>query len=67
MIFDAGGVLLEWNPPRVVAQLYPDPKMQAEIRQYIFEHPDWHEFDRGTITEAAAATHFAQLSGRTPD
>ena len=67
VVFDAGGVLLEWNPPQVIAQLYPDPKVQAEIRQYIFEHPDWHEFDRGTITEAAAATHFAQLSGRTPD
>ena len=67
VIFDAGGVLLEWNPPRVIAQLYPDPAAQAEIRQYIFEHPDWHEFDRGTITEAAAAMHFAKLSGRTPD
>ena len=67
VVFDAGGVLLEWNPPRVIAELYPDPAVQAEIRQRIFEHPDWHEFDRGTITEAAAPDHFAKLSGRKPD
>jgi HAD superfamily hydrolase (TIGR01509 family) len=67
VIFDAGGVLLEWNPPRVIAQLYPDPAIQAGIRQYIFEHPDWHEFDRGTITADSAPAHFAKLSGRTPD
>jgi len=67
VIFDAGGVLLEWNPPQVIAQLYPDPAVQAEIRQYIFEHPDWHEYDRGTITETSAPAHFAKLSGRTPE
>ena len=67
VVFDAGGVILEWNPPRVIAELYPDPAVQAEIRQRIFEHPDWHEFDRGTITETAAPEHFAKLSGRKPD
>ena len=67
VVFDAGGVLLEWNPPRVIAELYPDPAVQAEIRQRIFEHPDWHEFDRGTITETSAPEHFAKLSGRKPD
>jgi HAD superfamily hydrolase (TIGR01509 family) len=67
VVFDAGGVLLEWNPPRVIAALYPDPAVQAAIREHIFEHPDWHEFDRGTITEAAAPAHFAQRSGRSQD
>ena len=67
VIFDAGGVLLEWNPPRVVAELYPDPNVQASIREFIFEHPDWHEYDRGTLTESSASEHFAKLSGRTPE
>jgi len=67
VVFDAGGVLLEWNPPRVIAELYPDPAVQAQVRERIFEHPDWHEFDRGTITEATAPDHFAKLSGRTRD
>jgi HAD superfamily hydrolase (TIGR01509 family) len=67
VVFDAGGVLLEWNPPRVIAEMFPDPAVQAEIRERIFEHPDWHEFDRGSITEASAPAHFANLSGRTQD
>ena len=37
VVFDAGGVLLDWNPPAVIAQLYPDPAVQAQIREYIFE------------------------------
>lgn len=67
VVFDAGGVLLEWNPPQVIAELYPDPVTQAEIRRQIFEHPDWHEYDRGALTEATASQHFAKLSGRSPE
>jgi putative hydrolase of the HAD superfamily len=67
VVFDAGGVLLEWDPPSVIARLYPDPNVQAQLRQYMFEHPDWHEYDRGTLTEATASEHFAKLSGRSPD
>jgi putative hydrolase of the HAD superfamily len=67
VIFDAGGVLLEWNPPQVIAQIYPDPQVQAQIREYMFEHPDWHEYDRGTISESSAPAHFAKLSGRSPE
>jgi len=67
VVFDVGGVLLEWNPPSVIAGLYPDPATQAVIRQTMFEHADWHEFDRGTLSEDAAALHFAKLSGLSPD
>ena len=67
VVFDAGGVLLEWDPPKVIAKLYPDPVTQAQIRRQIFEHPDWHEYDRGALSEAAASEHFAKLSGRSPD
>ncbi len=64
VVFDAGGVLLKWDPPAVVARLHPDAETQAIIRRQIFEHQDWLEFDRGTFDEAAAAEHFARLSGR---
>jgi HAD superfamily hydrolase (TIGR01509 family) len=67
VVFDVGGVLLEWDPPSVIAALHPDPATQAVIRRQIFEHADWLEFDRGTFSEAAAIEHFAKLSGRTVD
>jgi putative hydrolase of the HAD superfamily len=63
VVFDAGGVLLHWDPPAVIARLHPDPDLQARIRRQIFEHQDWLEFDRGTYDEAAAAERFSQLSG----
>jgi putative hydrolase of the HAD superfamily len=64
VVFDAGGVLLNWDPPAVIARLHPEPETQAIIRRQIFEHQDWLEFDRGTFDEEAAARHFAELSGR---
>ncbi|HEY6124083.1 MAG TPA: HAD family phosphatase [Steroidobacteraceae bacterium] len=67
VVFDVGGVLLEWNPPTVIARLYPDPATQAVIRSQIFEHADWLEFDRGTYSEDTAAEHFAKATGLTAD
>ena len=66
VIFDVGGVLLQWDPPSVIARLYPDPATQATIRRQMFEHDDWLEFDRGTYDETQAADHFANLTGLKP-
>lgn len=67
VVFDAGGVLLEWNPPRVIEKLHPDPKTQALIRREMFEHADWHEFDRGSLTYPDAINHFAKATGLSTD
>ena len=66
-MFDVGGVLLEWNPASTIAKLYPDTATQAVIRQQMFEHADWHEFDRGRLTYDAAIEHFAKQTGRSTD
>ena len=67
VVFDVGGVLLTWNPPSVIARLYPDAATQAVIRQQMFEHADWHEFDRGALSYEVAIQHFAKQTGRSPD
>jgi len=67
VVFDVGGVLLAWNPPAVIARLHPDPARQAELRKQIFEHADWHEFDRGSLSETAAVELFAGRSGLSAD
>ena len=33
VVFDVGGVLLEWNPSAVIARLHPDPVIQGKVRQ----------------------------------
>jgi putative hydrolase of the HAD superfamily len=67
VVFDVGGVLLDWNPPTVIARLHPDPADQARIRQQMFEHADWHEFDRGGLSFDAAIAHFAKQAGITEE
>jgi len=67
VVFDMGGVLLEWNPASTIAKLYPDAATQAIIRQQMFEHADWHEFDRGALSYDDAIRHFAKQTGRSPE
>jgi HAD superfamily hydrolase (TIGR01509 family) len=67
VIFDVGGVLLEWDPPAFIARLHPDSATAALIREQIFEHPDWHEFDRGAIDVNQAIDVFGKRAGLTPD
>jgi putative hydrolase of the HAD superfamily len=66
VIFDIGGVLLRWDPPTIIAKLHPDAATQALIRREIFEHADWHEFDRGTLDVDAAVELFRSRVGLTP-
>lgn len=63
VVFDVGQVLLEWNPPAVIARLHPDAATQAVIRREMFEHADWHEFDRGGLGYDQAIEHFAKKTG----
>jgi HAD superfamily hydrolase (TIGR01509 family) len=63
VVFDVGQVLLEWNPAAVIARLHPDAATQAVIRRAMFEHADWHEFDRGGLGFDEAIEHFARTTG----
>lgn len=66
VIFDLGGVLIEWNPDRILASYYADPQMRALMKTQMFLHPDWLELDRGTLNEAELLARLAERTGR-PD
>jgi putative hydrolase of the HAD superfamily len=59
VIFDFGGVLVRWKPDEIIAGFYPDEERQAGLRREVFQHPDWVEVDRGTLSEEAAIERFA--------
>ena len=63
IIFDLGGVLIEWNPLDVISRFSPDPDVQSILMQGIFEHPDWAEKDRGGFTEAEGIHRSAHRTG----
>jgi putative hydrolase of the HAD superfamily len=52
VIFDLGGVVLDWNPDRIVSRFQPVPELQASLKAALFGHADWRLFDRGTLTES---------------
>jgi FMN phosphatase YigB (HAD superfamily) len=51
VIFDLGGVVLDWNPDRLVARFQPQAELQSAFKAALFGHDDWKAFDRGGLTE----------------
>lgn len=64
VIFDVGGVLLEWNPGRVLADFYAEPQLRALVRQSVFDHPEWRALDRGDLGERELIANAGARTGR---
>jgi HAD superfamily hydrolase (TIGR01509 family) len=64
VIFDLGGVVLEWNPDAILEGYYTDPQERATMKTALFKHPDWLQMDRGTLTESEALARLQQRTGR---
>jgi putative hydrolase of the HAD superfamily len=52
VIFDLGGVLLEWNPDDILSRFQPDSELRSRLKGDLFGHADWRMFDRGGLTES---------------
>jgi len=64
VIFDVGGVLLDWNPGRVLQGFYADASERERMKQLIFHHADWLELDRGAMAEDVLLQRIAERAGR---
>jgi len=65
VIFDLGGVLLDWNPGRILEACYSDTAQQNAMQDALFRHKDWLAYDRGDITEPALLARVQKRTGRT--
>jgi putative hydrolase of the HAD superfamily len=63
VIFDLGGVLLDWNPARIMETFCSDPTRREEIRAALFRHADWPAFNRGALSETQFKESFSARSG----
>ena len=63
--FDLGGVVVTWDPAKIVANFIKSPRRQAQILEGIFHHPDWAEKDRGLVPEAELEKRFGARTGLT--
>jgi putative hydrolase of the HAD superfamily len=66
LIFDLGGVVVEWQPQAICAQAFADPVQQATALEHIIGHPDWLELDRGTLARDEAIRRAAARTGWEP-
>jgi putative hydrolase of the HAD superfamily len=64
VIFDIGGVVLEWNPANVLAGCFPDPAARAQVRDALLRHDDWQAYDRGQLSESELVSRAHARSGR---
>lgn len=64
VVFDLGGVLLEWNADKILARLYREREIQALVKKEVFQHADWLALDKGVLDEEAAVRLFQQRTGR---
>jgi putative hydrolase of the HAD superfamily len=62
IIFDLGGVLLDWNPDKILQSFYSDSASRTLLMDELFLHPEWRAFNRGGLREAELV---ASVRGRT--
>ncbi|WP_232503737.1 HAD family hydrolase [Thermotoga profunda] len=50
IVFDLGRVLVSWGPYEFMLKNFPK-EVADHLNAEIFEHPDWQEIDRGSISQ----------------
>jgi putative hydrolase of the HAD superfamily len=63
IVFDLGGVVFTWEPEAIIASMFAEPEVQAQVHAEIFGHDDWCELDRGTLPQQEAILRAAARTG----
>lgn len=64
LVFDMGGVLIAWDPARIVARLGLPEEDGQLLRREVFSGVEWVSLDRGTLSEYEA---LASMCRRLPE
>lgn len=67
VIFDLGGVLLEWKPNEVLARWSAVVEKQQLIRAAVMGTSDWLAFDRGDLSEPEVIGRIQARTGLTSE
>jgi putative hydrolase of the HAD superfamily len=63
VVFDLAGVLVDYDQPALIAEVFADPAARATVRAEIIGHEDWLALDRGTLTQDEAILRAARRTG----
>jgi putative hydrolase of the HAD superfamily len=64
VVFDFGGVLVNWRPQEIIESFYAEPHLREALRTHAFQHADWLDMDRGTLDEASVVRRCAARMAR---
>ncbi len=59
VIFDFGGMLVNWQPQQIIDSFYAEPELREALRAHAFQHDDWLDMDRGTLDEVSVVRRCA--------
>lgn len=63
IIFDLGGVVLDWSPKKIEKEFKGDLNLPQKLFQNHFFQDYWIEFDRGMVTEEQIILQMSAFSG----
>ena len=67
IIFDLGGVVVEWNAKRVLETFKGNPILVNFVKENSLFLNDWQDYDRGDVTRQELIDKVALLSGCPPE
>lgn len=65
VIFDIGGVVLNFKPREVIAEAFPNHDVE-QVLYSTYRSPDWARFDKGTISDAGLIQNIATSINASP-
>lgn len=63
IIFDLGGVVIDWSPKRVVEEFHGDARLPEHLFKKGFFEEYWTEFDRGTLSLSLLIEKMSEFTG----
>lgn len=64
IVFDLGGVVVDWSPERLMEQYTGDPEMPVALFKKGFFQKYWPDFDRGTVDQVKIVREMSIFSER---
>lgn len=64
IVFDLGGVVVDWNPTRLMEEYTGDPEMPVTLFREGFFDNFWPDYDRGIIDQVGIVKEMSCFSGR---
>jgi putative hydrolase of the HAD superfamily len=66
IVFDLCGVVFKWTPEAILANVNVEPSLKEQVIKGLFEHSDWLELDRGTLSHQESIQRAAVYTGLEP-